>query len=416
MGKIFEIEKYLEEINNPNENKKTPLRENIKQVNNDSPQELKTEVAVNKAFRIGLFSEDYSTDPGIIGDNREISYIYKQTNEYYLEHFGEIDSTDATLREPYSAPRCLVINTGYRLEDIQAFAFQKMLGAKIDIKNQGIKNQVKNVIGSVLGGDAKFVRDDEDIITAYKKLGDSQFPIVIIGGNKIFVGQLWINDNPSAEENEKTVRQWLESVRPYRKKAGNVKKEIHFGKYRQGDDDKEEPIVWQVLKEEDDRMLIITKDCIEKRRLFKDAPEYSWKTSDLRSWLNTTFLFTAFTEAEQKKILPVEYPGEIKNKKEYMPTAGTVDKVTILSLGEVKTLLKNNKEKKSLLSKRLLTEETKNAIVYFGEGTGNWWTRTSLDKSHNAVITEEGRTYQAANEWTGEICLHCVRPVMWIKK
>lgn len=59
------------------------------------------------------------------------------------------------------------------------------------------------------------------------------------------------------------------------------------------------PIKWEVMAQDGDSVLLITKKCIEQRSF--DGESNNWEKSDLRSWLNDEFL-REFTDDEKAKI------------------------------------------------------------------------------------------------------------------
>jgi tetratricopeptide (TPR) repeat protein len=98
---------------------------------------------------------------------------------------------------------------------------------------------------------------------------------------------------------------------------------LTFGSYRG------EPLKWQVLAEESDRLLVIAKDSVTIKQYYTPPPpepptvievqgvlitlpeyepsgspyETSWGGSRIRTWLNEDFYEEAFTEAEKSRIL-----------------------------------------------------------------------------------------------------------------
>lgn len=77
---------------------------------------------------------------------------------------------------------------------------------------------------------------------------------------------------------------------------------------------KYEPIKWRVLSVSEDGTdaLLLADKCLEARAYHGEYSEtVTWENSDLREWLNTTFMETAFTESEQEAIVKTE----IENKR-----------------------------------------------------------------------------------------------------
>ena len=128
---------------------------------------------------------------------------------------------------------------------------------------------------------------------------------------------------------------------------------ITFGTYEQDNNRKngQEPIEWLVLENNGESLFVISKYVLDGQLYSNSYTQYTWQpypvtweTCSLRTWLNSTFLTTAFTPGEQDRIqltlvdnsLPkdnIVFPGE-------EPIVGgnnTLDKVYIPSYNEIIT-------------------------------------------------------------------------------
>lgn len=109
---------------------------------------------------------------------------------------------------------------------------------------------------------------------------------------------------------------------------------VFFGGYFQNGTEEKEALPWTILEVKEDSLVMITRDCIDARQFHPfDAPDCSWQTSELRTFLNFEFLDTAFSEKEKKHILPVIAPEQ---DKAYVVSQedNRSDKVFLLSLRE----------------------------------------------------------------------------------
>ncbi len=79
-------------------------------------------------------------------------------------------------------------------------------------------------------------------------------------------------------------------------------KTIQFGNYWQSNGANKEPVEWLVLKEEADRMYVLSKYCLDCIP-YSDGHKTAWKNSVARKWLNEEFLGEAFSSEEQDRIL-----------------------------------------------------------------------------------------------------------------
>ncbi len=118
---------------------------------------------------------------------------------------------------------------------------------------------------------------------------------------------------------------------------------IYFGRYWQDDtngdgiadeQDEKEAIQWRVLSRDGNYALLLADRNLDAGQ-FHSGSECTWATSDIRKWLNSTFLQTAFTTAEQSAIYDytVETVGD--DFVQGLTTETTVDKVFLLSYQEV---------------------------------------------------------------------------------
>lgn len=111
---------------------------------------------------------------------------------------------------------------------------------------------------------------------------------------------------------------------------------VYFGNYVQKDtnhdgkvtdEDEKEPIKWRVLSVEEDGTALLLADKLLDKQPFDENGTDSWENATIRTWLNSTFLNAAFTEAEQEAIADTELEME----------SGTTvtDNIYLLSIEEV---------------------------------------------------------------------------------
>lgn len=122
---------------------------------------------------------------------------------------------------------------------------------------------------------------------------------------------------------------------------------LTIGSYEQDNDEEtaaaDEPIEWIVLKKDEDRALLITKYAIDGQPFYdwqsgmRPYPEtLTWENSDIRTWLNGTFLQTAFTDSERSRIEETQLTSK-KNSYYSEHTDGgedTADRIFLLSEDE----------------------------------------------------------------------------------
>ena len=111
---------------------------------------------------------------------------------------------------------------------------------------------------------------------------------------------------------------------------------IEFGSYEQDNDTSngKEPIEWQVLAKDGDKVLVISKYALNTQQYNTELEEAKWETCTLRTWLNEAFLNEAFSEAEQSMIQTTEVSADKNPDYSTDPGNATKDKIFVLSVNE----------------------------------------------------------------------------------
>ena len=161
---------------------------------------------------------------------------------------------------------------------------------------------------------------------------------------------------------------------------------IYFGNYWQNDtngdgkadqNDKKQPIKWRVLSVNgNDAFLLADQNLDAEQPYNEERADVTWATCTLRTWLNDTFLNTAFTSAEQAVIKNTTVVNE--DNPDYGTEGGenTADKVYLLSIAEASnTAYGFNGEFRTSSETRVATNT---AYVAGKEGMhavgfANWW-------------------------------------------
>lgn len=165
---------------------------------------------------------------------------------------------------------------------------------------------------------------------------------------------------------------------------------IKFGSYCQEDENTKEPIEWQVLKVENDRVLLTTLKGLDAQPFHTEYTPITWHTCSLRKWLNEDFLNNAFTKEEQENILTTELPISKNALYEAEPLESTEDKIFLLSDEEVESLFKNYVARQLLPTKYAISRGASPARIKLNEKemtlaqttepmktTCWWWLRTN---------------------------------------
>ena len=173
--------------------------------------------------------------------------------------------------------------------------------------------------------------------------------------------------------------------------SANVVDIVKFGNYQQTANGNIQPIEWQVLAKEENKMLLLSKYCLDCKRF--DVISNDWNSSEIRHWLNNDFYNKAFSEQEKKNINP--FDG---------------DNVFLLSKEEVERYFAKNK-----LRKCNATEYAKANGDYVSSNNAYsyWWLRSSLFLD-DSLFVYYVNIYGAIRYYYAYINFFAVRPALWI--
>ena len=183
---------------------------------------------------------------------------------------------------------------------------------------------------------------------------------------------------------------------------------VSFGSYIQ-EGDAPSPIVWQVLAAEEGRFLLLSRDGLECMRFHKALYPF-WANSEMRRWLEDSFLPAAFTEDEQRliELSANSTPGYFSNLGLYMGGPDTEDRVFLLSKEELAQYLPEEgdglcKPTAFALAAGAQTDD---------EGNCPWWTRSPGDH-HGQICVVQADGGQNAYYSVGWDNI-CIRPAVWV--
>ena len=168
---------------------------------------------------------------------------------------------------------------------------------------------------------------------------------------------------------------------------------MYFGRCTSKKGRAEQPISWRVLAQQEDRILVQSRDAVATLPYHRESREVTWESCDLRRWLNEAFFSIAFTEFEQRLICQtiVRTP----DNRHFCSAGGkdTTDRIFLLSLDEVKTYFASDEER----------------------AIGSWWWLRSpgFDNAFAAAVTPEGAVVPIGSFVEGDD--YMVRPAMWLR-
>ncbi len=184
---------------------------------------------------------------------------------------------------------------------------------------------------------------------------------------------------------------------------------LTFGKYEQDNDLKNgaEDIEWLVLDREGSRVLVISKYILDAR-IYGDSIDGAvyWAISDLRMWLNDTFLHTAFSAEEREwlSMTTIDNPppeSRRENDEKHPSILPTEDRVFLLSVPEVEAYFPDTQSRIAIPTAYAQAQEVRSG----------WWLRTRGYAAsqmhlvhHDGMLLDVGLAVQP----------YGIRPAMWV--
>ena len=170
---------------------------------------------------------------------------------------------------------------------------------------------------------------------------------------------------------------------------------IYFGNYYQSNSSTKEPIKWQVLSVHGNDAFLLADQNLDAKPYNEEDTDVTWATCTLRTWLNGTFLNTAFTSAEQAAI---KNTTVVNDDNPYYDTEGgenTTDKVYLLSIAEASNTAYGfngefNTRSETRMAKNTVYAKERGAWTSTSteyEGNGDWWLRSPGNSSACLLYT-----------------------------
>lgn len=157
---------------------------------------------------------------------------------------------------------------------------------------------------------------------------------------------------------------------------------IYFGQYEQDNNTENglEPIEWVILELDDEKALITSKYALDCQAFESETENASWEKSNIRTWLNDTFIQTAFTEEEQLALVPTLIKnGQDEQNPEWNPIQleDTKDRVFLLSFNESRKYFPEDNDRKLTGTEYARANGAKFlGITAIGISETDWWLRS----------------------------------------
>lgn len=214
-----------------------------------------------------------------------------------------------------------------------------------------------------------------------------------------------------------------------------IREYVTLGTYEQDGNEStgKEPIEWLVLTQDNEKMLVVSKYCLDYMRYPDDwTSNISWEKSSLRNNLNSDFIANTFLSEEQQNIV-LSQNLNTASKDFYSTIDGntTEDKVFLLSIDEVQKYLPASTSTESSKKAygtdylyRILQEHPAYGNAKNGDPV-NWALRADIDTDRNPekfgrvreIVVNDSQiqsmiTTGALRDPDGPFSV--VRPAMWI--
>lgn len=167
-----------------------------------------------------------------------------------------------------------------------------------------------------------------------------------------------------------------------------------------------EAIPWRVLKVTDDKILLLSENGLDRKPYHETEKKTTWENSDIRRWLNQTFIHQAFRPEEKQKVLvtSVNNSNDLENS-----TAGmnvTQDQLFLLSIKEVKEFFPSDESRICYLMTNSGPQSSINSC--------SWWLRSFGNNIRAAFVRRRGDVFERGQYIYSDNV--AVRPAMWINR
>ncbi len=187
-----------------------------------------------------------------------------------------------------------------------------------------------------------------------------------------------------------------------------------FGSYEQDNNlsNGAEPIEWRILAHEGNNILLISTHGLDAMAYNPSTEDVTWESSSVRTWLNSTFINSAFTTSEQSSILTTYLANDGVSTHSSIPEGNsTNDKIFFLSESEALSYFDNDEARLATATAYAIA----NGAIIGEKNITCWWTRTPGAEANSVTLVcgdgaVSGGIYlrPASNDSI------CIRPAMWI--
>lgn len=173
-----------------------------------------------------------------------------------------------------------------------------------------------------------------------------------------------------------------------------------------------EDIEWKVLaKDENGKMLIISKYALDCRNYHSSVKQITWENSEIRNWLNNDFYNDAFSSSEKSSIKTVTNENAGNSEFNVSDGSKTSDKVFLLSIDEAKRYFPKNIDRICTATAYANSNGTELSSL---TSACRWWLRSPGSTLYSAASVKiDGFILNIGTPVSMDKAF--VRPAMWVE-
>ncbi len=192
---------------------------------------------------------------------------------------------------------------------------------------------------------------------------------------------------------------------------------VYFGHYEQDNNrnNGQEQILWEVLSinEKEKRALLISVYGLDAQPYNRVRTSVTWENSDLREWLNSTFIQNAFTTSERNHIKNVTIANTDKGYSSGQGGRNTTDRIFLLSKTGARQYYSSDYDRKCPVTAYARARSIANgATTAIRDGYGIWWLRSPGNTQMDAAVVETNGSVLPIGKYVSADTI-IVRPVFW---
>ena len=209
----------------------------------------------------------------------------------------------------------------------------------------------------------------------------------------------------NSKENEKAISVNGVKYTPITIKKGDI---IKFGNYPQDNNGSKSPIEWLVLDVKEKEALLISRHGLDCKQYHHIDNNITWEDCNLRKWLNSDFLKSAFSEEEANRIKESELKNENNPKYDTHGGNDTKDRIFCLSIAEAEQYFSNNENRQCRP-----TAYVRKQGAYVSNDCCFWWLRSPGYCQNLAAIVITDGALNLDGPYVGDT-YYAVRPALRI--